>query len=175
MADATTLARPYAKAVFQVAAKAGNLSSWASTLSVAGAAAEDDTVLRMIADPNVDNATLMPVFQGKEDTPNGYDNFLKLLVENGRLPVLPEIARLFEELRADAERTLKVIVRSATELSDEYKARLASTLAQKYGREVDLNAVVDENMIGGAVIQAGDLVIDGSLRRRLNLLSEALK
>ncbi|MFK7956933.1 MAG: F0F1 ATP synthase subunit delta [Lysobacterales bacterium] len=175
MADATTLARPYAKAVFEVAKAADALGPWADALAVAGAGASNESVLRMIADPNVDNTTLLSIFAAAKDSPEGYDNFIKLLEDNDRLPVLPEIARLFEELRADAERTLNVTVRSATELSDEYRQRLSDSLAKKYDRKIALDAVVDPNMIGGAIIQAGDMVIDGSLRRKLNMLSESLK
>ncbi len=175
MADATTLARPYAKAVFEVAKAANALGPWADALAVAGAGASNEVVLGMIADPNVENETLMSVFAAQSSAPEGYDNFLKLLEENDRLPVLPEIARLFEQLRAEAERTLNVTVRSATELTDEYRQRLSDSLAKKYDRKIALESVVDSSMIGGAIIQAGDMVIDGSLRRKLNLLAESLK
>ncbi|MEM7705627.1 MAG: F0F1 ATP synthase subunit delta [Pseudomonadota bacterium] len=175
MADATTLARPYAKAVFEVARSADALGAWADALAVASAGASSEAVLQMIADPNVDNDTLLPIFAAAGDAPEGYDNFLNLLNHNDRLPVLPEIARLYEQLRAEAERTLNVMVRSATELSEEYRRRLSDSLAKKYDKKIALEAVVDPNMIGGAIIQAGDMVIDGSLRRKLNLLSESLK
>ena len=176
MADSTTLARPYAKAAFEVARDTGTLAGWAAALQIASGAASDPVVQRLISDPNVDNATLTGLFAGAEGSePDGYDNFVQMLIDNDRLRVLPEILRLFENLRAEAERTIAVTVRTATELSEEYRQRLREKLGKRYNREISLDVVVDEQMIGGAIIQAGDQVIDGSLRRQLNLLGEALK
>ena len=89
--------------------------------------------------------------------------------------MLPEIVRLFEELRADAERTMAVTVRSAVDLSPDYRERLREKLGQRYNRKIELDVVIDDDMLGGAIIQAGDQVIDGSLRRQLNMLAETLK
>ncbi len=176
MADATTLARPYAKAVFETAHASSALGLWANALSVAAQAASHETVVHMISDPNVDNATLASLFQGPDaSVPEGFANFLKLLIENDRLPVLPDIAEQFESLRAEAERTLAVTVRSASELSDNYKARMTQRLSERFKRDIALHCEVDDTMLGGAVIQAGDMVIDGSLKRKLNLMAEALK
>ena len=101
-------------------------------------------------------------------------NFLKLLLEYGRVDVLPEISDRFDALKADVENTVDVTVTSATELSSAQVTEIESALKSRLGRDVILSTVIDENLIGGAVIRAGDVVIDGSVRARLEGLSNAL-
>jgi F-type H+-transporting ATPase subunit delta len=101
-------------------------------------------------------------------------NFLKLLLENGRIGVLPEIAEHFEALKAEVENTVDAVVTSATALSKEQEQAIASSLKKRLGRDVRITTEIDENLIGGAVVRAGDVVIDGSLRARLTGLATAL-
>jgi F-type H+-transporting ATPase subunit delta len=101
-------------------------------------------------------------------------NFLKLLLEYGRLSVLPEISDHFEVLKADIENTVDVTVTAASELSEAQRNEIVAALKTRFGREIHLATEIDENLIGGAVIRAGDVVIDGSLRSRLNGLANAL-
>jgi F-type H+-transporting ATPase subunit delta len=101
-------------------------------------------------------------------------NFLKVLIENGRVNVLPEIADHFETLRAGVEGTLDVVVTSASPLSKAQQSEISSALKKRFEREIRLETVIDENLIGGAVIRAGDVVIDGSLRARLDGLNNEL-
>ena len=101
-------------------------------------------------------------------------NFFKLLLENGRVAALPEIADRFEALKAQVENTVDAVITSATPLSDEQQKAMAAALQEKLGRDVRVTTQIDENLIGGAVIRAGDVVIDGSLRARLDGLANAL-
>jgi len=111
------------------------------------------------------------VFAGGSDHGS---NFLKLLLENRRVPVLTEIADHFEALRAEVENSVDAVVTSASPLNAEQKQEITASLKERLGREVKLTTEIDENLIGGAVIRAGDVVIDGSLRARLEGLANAL-
>ncbi len=173
MSSAITLARPYAKAVFALASERGELGAWSQALEFAAAIAGDERIRRIIGDPELDNRALDEAFT-PDQPPAGFDNLLKLLIHNDRLTVLPQISALFEDLKAEAERTMQVTVRAATELDPAYRERLTESLAKRFGRRIELNCVIDESVIGGALIQAGDTVIDGSLRRKLALMSEAI-
>jgi F-type H+-transporting ATPase subunit delta len=177
------VARPYARAVFELGHEGGLLAAW-SALLASGAAA--------VATPEVEAALNAPGGQGerfaqmisdiclKDDAvgalaANGQgQNFFRLLAENRRLEALPEIAEIFEQLRADVENTMDVTLRAAVPVSDDQRARIASALKQRYGREVRLNFVLDESLIGGARLQADDHVIDGSVSTRLAKLASAL-
>lgn len=175
MSDVTTLARPYAKAAFAVARDRTELEGWSQALMLATAVSMDDTVERLIADPNVDNQDLVELVLPENGGPEGFRNMVNVLVHYDRLPVLPEISRIFEALKAEAEQVMAVTVRSALELSADYQTRLSDSLSRRFGRTIELECEVDPSVLGGAVIQSGDMVIDGSLRRRLGLMSEALK
>ena len=101
-------------------------------------------------------------------------NFLKLLIENDRVAVLPEISEHFEMLKADVENTVDAVVRSAVPLSESQLDEVAASLTKRLGRNVKITTEIDETLIGGAVVRAGDVVIDGSLRARLDGLANAL-
>ena len=183
MADNNTIARPYAQAVFELAHAAGTLAGWSESLGIAGQLTADGQVAKFLGDPALTDAQreefLIGLFgeAGAKllDGSNEHGrNFLKLLVENGRAGVLPEIAQHFEALKADVENTVDVVVTSASPLSDEQQKAIASALQARLGREVRLATEIDENLIGGAVIRAGDVVIDGSLRAGLDGLTNAL-
>jgi F-type H+-transporting ATPase subunit delta len=173
MSTVITLARPYAKAAFDVANGRAALGPWAEALAFAASIASDHRVLELIGDPNVDNTTLGGLFC-PDGAPEGFDHMISILVQNDRLPALPEIASLYVELKDEAERALHVTVRSATALDDDYQERLKAALGQRYGKSIEMRCVVDEHVIGGALIQAGDEVIDGSLRGKLSRMTQAL-
>lgn len=174
MSSITTLARPYAKATFEVAHGASALGEWAAALDFAAAVADDPQVRHLIGDPNVDNASLPSLFVPDSGAPKGFDALLVLLVDNDRLTILPEIARLYAELKDEAERTLHVTVRSAHELDEAYTEQLKQALGKRFGKTVALECQVEPGMLGGAVVHAGDMVIDGSLRGKLARLAESL-
>lgn len=176
MSQAITAARPYAQAAFDEAQKLGELKSWSEMLSAAAAAVENADLQAAIRSPKVNESKLselMLALSGEKSSKVA-QNFIKLLVENGRLLVLPEICAQFEVLRAEAEKSVDVVVTSAYELSDAQKQKVAAALKVKMGREIKLSCETNRELLGGIVIRAGDKVIDGSARTRLSELAVAL-
>jgi len=173
MSTVITLARPYAKAAFEVAKGRAELGPWSEALAYAASVAADQQVLTLIGDPTVDNTALADLFS-PTDAPQGFEHLVSILVQNDRLPALPEIATLFVELKDQAESALHVTVRSATALDEAYQKRLKEALGKRYGKTIEMRCVLDEHMVGGALIEAGDEVIDGSLRGKLSRMTQAL-
>lgn len=185
MADNNTIARPYAEAVFEVAQDNNALDALSESLAVARELLSDEQVASFLARPSLNNAQRLEFLQGLFAKTVGETsvfaggsqhgtNFLKLLLENRRVAVLPEIADQYEALKAEIENKVDVTVTSASPISDEQKDRIGKALKQRLGRDVSIETKIDENLIGGAVIKAGDVVIDGSLRARLEGLANAL-
>lgn len=175
MSSALTLARPYARAAFEMARANGSLGEWAGKLAFAAQVAADPRVTSLFGDPRVavdDLSALMLPENESADSP--FAGFVRVLADNGRLPVLPEIGALFEQLKNEAERVLKVGVRSATPIDAAETAKLKDALKRRFGRDIELEQSVDASMLGGAIIDAGDIVIDGSVRGRLARLEQAL-
>lgn len=176
MAEKTTVARPYARAVFEVARDAGAFGSWSRFLQRAAAVVSDPRVKDLIGNPMVtrgDLAELLIEVVG-DDAGEPGANFLRLVAENGRAAWIPEIASEFEALRADAENVVDVTVTSAVPLDEEQQGHFATSMRSKLGREVRLHCDTDASLLGGAIIRAGDLVIDGSLLGRLQRLAGAV-
>ncbi|MFA6014705.1 MAG: F0F1 ATP synthase subunit delta [Gallionellaceae bacterium] len=176
MSQAITAARPYAQAAFDEAQKLGELKNWSEMLSAAASAVENADLQAVIRSPKVDAmqlANLMLMLSG-EKLGQLAQNFIKLLVENQRLLVLPQISVLFEALRAEAEKSIDVVVTSAYELNDTQKQKVVAALKVKMGREIKLTCETNKELLGGIVIRAGDKVIDGSARTRLSELAVAL-
>ncbi len=175
MSNALTLARPYARAAFELARSNNALGDWAGKLAFAAQAAADPRVTALYGDPRVAQADLAALVTPEgEPADSPFASFVKLLAENHRLPVLPEIGALFEELKNEAERVLKVNVRSATPIDAAETARLKDALKRRFGRDIEIEQSIDAAMLGGAVIDAGEIVIDGSVRGRLARLEQAL-
>lgn len=176
MAEAITIARPYAVAVFSLAQEKGDLQTWSEMLQTAAQCAESAEVQAILTSPAVSDeqaVDLLGDVVGKLS--DDARNFLLLLAENNRLLLLPEIATLFEELRADAEQMLTAEVVTARALTDAQKTKIAAALKKRLGKEVTLTEQVDESLLGGAIIRAGDLVIDGSALGKLNRLANAIR
>jgi len=175
MSNALTLARPYARAAFELARSNNALGDWAGKLAFAAQVAADPRVTALFGDPRVAQADLAAlVTPEREAADSPFAGFVRVLAENGRLPVLPEIGALFEELKNEAERVLKVNVRSATPIDAGETAKLKDALKRRFGRDIEIEQSIDAGMLGGAVIDAGDIVIDGSVRGRLARLEQAL-
>lgn len=174
MSNALTLARPYARAAFAMAREQGQLSQWSTRLAFAAQVVLDPHAHGLLGHPKVGADTLVELLLPPNDDSANFRELLALLAANGRLRLLPEIAALYAELRADAERVVKATVTSATPLDGAGLAKLAAALKKRFGREVELETAVDEALIGGAVIDAGFVVIDGSLRSKLARLESAL-
>ncbi len=185
MADNNTIARPYARAAFELASEMGDLAKWSEALTAAKEVLADGQAVRFLRRPSLTDeqkldflTDLFKSIDGKTSILAGGskqgNNFLKLLLEYGRVAVLPEIAEHFDALKANIENTVDVTVTSAVAMSAAQKKAVASALTKRLGRTVQLETEIDETLIGGAVIRAGDVVIDGSLRSRLEGLSNAL-
>lgn len=176
MADRATIARPYARAAFAHAREAGELSAWSELLGSAALAAADARVARLIGNPHVTSEQLVELLMevaGKAAGQSGR-NFLRALAANRRLGLLPEIAAQFESLRADVENVIDVEVIAAREIAAPQKKRLTEALKRLLGRDVRMHTRIDDTLLGGAIVRAGDLVIDGSLKGRLERLGSAL-
>ena len=185
MADNNTVARPYAQAAFEVAQENDALAELSESFAAAKALLMDGQVAEFLSRPTLTDEQRLGFLQGlfAESVGEGSvfaggsqhgTNFLKLLLENDRVAVLPEIADQFEALKADVENKVEAVITSAAPLSEAQQQEMAETLKKRLGRDVNVTTVIDENLIGGAVIRAGDVVIDGSLRARLEGLANAL-
>lgn len=176
MSEARTIARPYAIAAFDYAKKAGRLDAWSEFLARAAAAVNEEQVASLVSSPRVSAEQLVGLMEGVSGNVAGKEggNFIRLLVEQHRLPVLPGIAEQFEQLRAEEDKSVEVTVSSAFDLTPEQKQKISAALKARYGREVKMQTVKDANLIGGVVIRAGDKVIDGSAKNRLSELANSL-
>lgn len=175
MSEALTLARPYARAAFELASGAKALADWSGKLGFAAQVAADSRVHSLNGDPRIAANDLTSLFLPTETSvDSAFGNYIRLLAENARLSLLPEIAAIFEVLKHDAERVLKVSVRSATAIDPAQVSSLKAALSKRFNREIELEQKLDATVIGGAIIDAGDVVIDGSVAGRLQRLSSAL-
>jgi F-type H+-transporting ATPase subunit delta len=177
MADRTTIARPYARAAFAVAKLKNRLAEWSEALETAARVVGDERVERLLGNPHVkpeELAKLVVDIAGSRLAEEGR-NFVLTLAANRRLGYLPEIATLFRDLKDTAEGVVDVTVTSAAPLDGEQQKTLSAALARKLKREVRLHCQLDPTLLGGAVLRAGDLVIDGSLRARLDGMAHALQ
>jgi len=176
MSNYTTIARPYAKAIFEIALQQKAISAWANLLQFASAVVNDARVQALLDNPQssakqrydflVKTCAKVMMKEG--------ENLLKLLAEKNRLTVIPEINALFEAYRAEQEKQVKAEVVSAFPLSQEEQQKIIKTLTQRLQREVILECKTDSALIGGMVIRAGDLVMDGSVRGKLERLKSEL-
>jgi F-type H+-transporting ATPase subunit delta len=174
MTQAITLARPYARAVFKMAREQQRMPQWSTLLGFAARAVAEPSVQSLLGNPSVPAQTLAELVVPAGDVDPLFQQFLSVLAENRRLAVLPEISGLFDALRAEEERTVRATITSASALSEDEVAKLRASLVKRFGREVVVSTAVDPALIGGAVIDAGDVVIDGSLRSKLERLGAAL-
>lgn len=173
MSQALTLARPYARAAFSIARDGGDYAAWSDALGFSARVAADPQAAALLGHPKLSQAEAVALLS-PDSAPASYADFLALLAGNRRLAALPEVAGLYEELRADAERIVRAKVTSAAALPEAELAGIRAALARRFGREVQVETAVDEALIGGAVIDAGDVVIDGSLRGKLARLQASL-
>jgi F-type H+-transporting ATPase subunit delta len=176
MADRATIARPYARAAFAHASEGKDLAAWSKLLGSAALAAADPRVSRLIGNPHVTGEQLVELLADVSKGAAGKQgrNFLLALAENRRLALLPEIAEQFETLRAEVENVVDVEVIAAQEIAPAQQKKLAAALTRRLGRDVRMHTRIDESLLGGAIVRAGDLVIDGSLKGRLERLGSAL-
>jgi len=176
MSSVTTLSRPYAKAAFELAREDQDLARWDDMLTLASRIVEDDAFAGLIDNPLINSAMVAQVIADAagNDFNERFRGYLTVLADNDRLALLPEITRLYRLQREAAERRLRVRVVSAVPLDEDQSARMREALARRFDRDIELENEIDPAVIGGAVVYAGDEVIDGSLRGRLQKLSSSL-
>lgn len=177
MAEPSTVARPYAEAAFKLADADHALGGWSETLRALALVAADERMRQAISDPNLSAAQLAGMFiailSGKLD--GAGENFVRVLADNGRLELLPEVHAQFEALKNEREGVVEAQVYSAFELSAAQVADLQGRLEKRTGRKVITQVHVDKGLIGGVKLVLGDKVIDGSARAQLAALETALK
>jgi F-type H+-transporting ATPase subunit delta len=173
MTDKTTIARPYARAAFATAQARGFLPAWSEALHTAASVVADPRVANLLGNPHVTAKRLaeLVIDIGGGNLGGEWDELVLMLAQNGRLAVLPQIATLFDALKDETEGVVDVTVTAATALDAKQQETLSTALARRLKRQVRLHNEVDARLIGGAVIRAGDLVIDGSLRTRLERMA----
>lgn len=175
--ETVTIARPYAEALYRLASQKGALADWSRKLEIGSAVASDSAMCDVITSPKFTRTEVERVFldvMGKDFDEEG-QNLIRLLVENGRLALLPEIAAQFEKLKAEQTGQLEASISSAFPLSDEQVKEMVGLLENRFGRKVTAQVSVDPDLIGGVKINAGDVVIDASVRGQLNNMTFALK
>lgn len=173
MSQALTLARPYARAAFAHAREDGRAAQWSQALGLTARIAADPQVHELLGHPQLAAGQAVALL-APEGADEAFVRFLSLLAENRRLDLLPEIAGLFERLRAEADHVVRARITSAGPLQPAELDSLKAALRRRFGCEVEVDTAVDPSLIGGAVIDTGDVVIDGSLRGKLDRLQSAL-
>ncbi|MEW8210687.1 MAG: F0F1 ATP synthase subunit delta [Candidatus Thiodiazotropha taylori] len=174
--EATTIARPYAEAVFAHADEQGKLELWHEMLTFLSSVVEDEAVAKVVGNPLIDQPALTELLleiAGGRVTEEG-SNLIRVLVQNRRLQVLPEINALFAELKAEKEKVMNVHVTTAYALKPAQEKLIADALKAKLGRDITITSDQDTDLIGGVHIRAGDMVIDGSVRGQLQQLANEL-
>ena len=176
MAELSTIARPYAKAAFEYARDSKQLSQWAEQLATASAVAADKRLQAALNDPALTAERQASILSDVCGDALGVQtrNFIAVLAANKRLSLLPEIFLLFTQYKANQEKSVDVEVVSAFDLDEVTRNRLAEVLGKKLERQVKVSTTTDKNLLGGVLIRAGDLVIDGSVRGRLNKLAAVI-
>ncbi|QJR80962.1 F0F1 ATP synthase subunit delta [Alteromonas pelagimontana] len=176
MSELTTVARPYAKAAFDFAVEHNAIAQWQDMLNFAGAVSSNKEMHQYLTGA-VAPDTLADIFInvcGEQLDQHG-QNLVKVLAENKRLAVLPDISEMFDAFKAEYEKQVDVDVTSAIALTDAQKSELSATLEKRLARKVKLNCNVDPALIAGFIVKAGDTVIDGSVKSKLNRLADALQ
>jgi F-type H+-transporting ATPase subunit delta len=176
MTDFTTAARPYANAVYDIASQTNTLDSWSDALANLAAVVSDAQMGGLLADPDMgkqQKGELVSQVLG-DKLNEQQQNLVKLMAENGRLSIMPDVRDQFEVARAKAENKVDAEVISAFELTAQQTDELVNTLKNKLGCDVTLTTTVDESLIGGIVIKAGDTIIDASMKSQLDSLALSL-
>ena len=176
MADNASIARPYAKAVFDLAQESNAYDAWTTALEQLAVISNDADFSALVSDPRVDGAKVAELLNdlAKDSLPEGGANLINLLVQNDRLDSLADISQQYTDLVAKAKALVNAEVITAVALTDDQKSSLAAALEQRLGLKVELEETVDADLVGGAIIKAGDLVIDGSAKGRIEKLTTAL-
>jgi len=176
MSEFVTVARPYAKAAFDFAVEHNSVESWQHMLAFTAAVAENEQMAELLSGalaPETLSESFITIC-GEQLDVNG-QNLIKVMAENGRLKVLPDVLKQFIQLRAALEATMEVEVTSASTLSETQLSKISAAMEKRLSRKVKLNCKIDKSVMAGVIIRAGDMVIDGSVRGRLDRLADVLQ
>ena len=176
MADNATIARPYAKAVFDYAQESNSFDEWTTALNQLAVISSDESFNTLVNDPRVENSKVSELLidLSKDVLPAGGPNFITLLVQNERLGSLNDIQQQYAELVANAKAIVTADVTTAIALSEDQKSSLIQALETRLGQKVVLEETIDASLIGGAIVKTGDLVIDGTAKGRIEKLTTTL-
>ena len=176
MAEASTLARPYAQAVFNQASRDDSFDSWSETLNLLKEVTTNQSIQEIISNPEIQRKDVIALIEdiGKDKLDEKGINFLKVTAENGRLELIPEIAGSYELLQAERSDSIEAIVTSAFAVNAAQKKIIAAALKKKFDCEVTIKTKIDKTLIGGIIIRAGDVVIDGSVKTQLEKITHSL-
>ncbi len=176
MSELSTLARPYAEAVFKIAVETKTVSDWSDMLSFLSFVMQDHEMVAIVANPKVSQeqltTLLLDICQGQLKKQG--ENLVKLLVQNDRLILASQISELFEAYKAEHEGYVDVEITSAFALTKEEQKKVAITLKKQLGKDVQITTSIDKSLIGGYIAKAGDKVIDGSVKGQLQQLAKKL-
>jgi len=176
MSNVTTLARPYAKAAFELADAHNATAAWNDMLALASLLVSEESMANLLQSPDVSSQQIVQILSdvAGESFDDKFRDYLSVLAEHKRFALIPEITKLYQTLREEADKLLRVRVVSAFALDESQATRLKDALARRFEREILLESEVDNSIIGGAVVYADGQVIDGSLKDRLSKLSNSL-
>ncbi len=180
MAELSTIGRPYAEALFAAASgdkpAAGALDQWLDVVAEMAAVAQHPEVAQVVGDPNLGAGRVYDLVRGliKAPLPAAAENFLRLVIDNGRLPALPEVARQFRAMKNAAEGRADCLIESALALTDEQVKDLLWGLSRKFGLTLIPEVKVDPELIGGVRVSVGDHVLDDTVKTRLAKMHAAL-
>ena len=176
MSELTTAARPYARAVFEMANETGDLAKWSELLAFMGAVAGNEEVQSLLASPKMAKQAGADAFIKLCDKKldDKAENLVRMLAENDRLSLLPEMSVIYETLKDEAEGSVEALVTAAKKLTQAEEKSIVTALKKRLGRDVKLKVSVDKSLLGGAIIRAGDLVMDGSLKGRLEKMTHVM-
>ena len=179
MAETSTLARPYAQAIVNLAHADNTVKTWSDTLTLLKEVTANESIVKLIENPDVSSERLISLISDickdeQVELSEQAQNFLKITAENGRMGVIPEIADSFEAMRAEEEGSIEAQVISAFAVNATQKKSIAAALKTKLGREVTITTQTDKSLLGGVIIRAGDMVIDGSVKSQLEKITHSL-
>lgn len=176
MSEFVTVARPYAKAAFDFAVEHQSVDNWQHMLGFAAEVSKNEQIAELLSGalaPDTLSASFISICGDQLDA-NG-QNLIKVMAENGRLKVLPDVLEQFVQLRAAQEATVEVEVTSASVLNEDQLLKISAAMEKRLSRKVKLNCKIDKSVMAGVIIRAGDMVIDGSVRGRLDRLTDVLQ
>jgi F-type H+-transporting ATPase subunit delta len=177
MTELATMARPYAVAAFKRAKETATATAWSDNLAFIASVMDSEAMAGVVSNPKVNKDQLAELMLDvcKDNVDKEAANFLKLLLQNNRLALLPQIAKQYEELKAEDEGYVEVEVISAFPFTKEAQQKFGATLEKTLSKKVHMNVLVDKSLIGGVLVRAGDRVIDGSIRGQLQHLQKTLQ